>query len=296
MNATQVLLERLISTNGFSVRKNKHDDVYWYTSGIPGPFYVNTEYIAGEKEADNALKKINKILGSNSSKALKVSSIFDLIDSIVESDEGYNTSIEALSHFYMSNRNSIPSFISGGERRDWFFSIPIAKKLGIPHITLFKSGDYHVTDFNGNTIEIALENQKVLHVADIINQASSYFERWIPILKNTGVHFSETLTVAVRNIEGFESLKSNNIAVISPLFVDKSLFNEAYKLGLINEFALHEIGQFLESPKEWTKYFLKGNNIDYANLTIKDQERINIFKKHDPYHLKNEFPSFFSSY
>ncbi|TCZ69023.1 phosphoribosyltransferase [Paenibacillus albiflavus] len=297
VRVSQLLLERLISTNGLAVRKSMEDDAFWYTSGIPGPFYINTENIAGKNEAIEVLNNLNNILKANQSKEQQSKAILKTVNQVVNADKSYDASIDALLEFYLSQNSNEPSMISGGERRDWFFSIPIAKKLKIPHIFLYKNGEYHVTDHEGNSVELDLHNKKVLHVADIINQASSYSNRWIPILKNAGVEFSETLSVAVRSQEGIDKLRENNISVISPLIVDIPLFMEAYNLGLINEFAYNEIGLYYHSPESWTRQFIKGNSINYSlksNIDNVKDGRIQSFKENDPYQLKNEFPWFFS--
>ncbi|NHN34506.1 hypothetical protein [Paenibacillus agricola] len=295
--APQLLLERLIATNGFSVRKSKQDDAHWFTSGKPGPFYINTENIAGEPTAGLLLQRITAILKDKVSKEQQVKAIWEMISDALEADEAYNASIDALLDYYLAQNSFKPTSISGGERRDWFFSIPIAQKLQIPHIFLFKSGDYLVTNDQGAAIELALPDQKVLHVADIINLATSYLERWIPILTNHGVELNETLSVAVRSQEGIHNLRENKVSVISPLIVDIPLFTEAYNLGLIDDFAINEIRQFYNSPKSWTRQFLSENNIDYsqvAGLDVIKKERIASFKNNDPYHLRSEFPLFFS--
>ncbi|MNI02435.1 hypothetical protein D3C73_553090 [compost metagenome] len=293
--ASQVLLERLISTNGFSVRESSQDDAFWYTSGKPGPFYINTENIAGEYAIDGVLENITNILKNDLPRELQTKTILELINQLIENDHSYNNAMEALLDYYLSHSTYRPTIISGGERRDWFFSIPIAKKLKIPHIFLFKSGDYLVIDPKGAPIELVLSEQRVLHVADIINLASSYLNRWIPILKNVGAEFTETLSVAVRNHAGIANLQNNHISVVSPLIVDRPLFNEAFNLGLINKFAYDEIIHFYDSPNDWTRSFLSQSKIaDDNQLDAVTKERIKSFKNSDPYQLKSEFPWFFS--
>lgn len=296
VKTSEILLKRLISTNGLAVRKSIKDEAFWYTSGKPGPFYINTENIAGQNKSNEVLNQFNNILKANLSMEQQSKAIYEAVNQVVISDEAYGASIDSLFEYYLE-QSIKPTMISGGERRDWFFSIPLAKKLKIPHIFLFKSGDYHVTDHEGNSIQFELSGHKVLHVADIINQASSYLNRWIPILKRAGAEFSETLSVAVRSQEGIDKLKENNISVISPLVVDISLFKEAYNLSLINEFSYNEITQFYDSPKEWTRQYIAESSVNSYQMFIPDQikeERIQSFKQNDPYHLKTEIPLFFA--
>ncbi|QHW32836.1 phosphoribosyltransferase [Paenibacillus rhizovicinus] len=294
--ASEILLKRLIATNGLAVRSNEQDDAFWYTSGKPGPFYINTQNIAGQQEAHEVLSRFNAILQADLPLEKRSKAIYEIVDQAVASDEAYEESIDTLLAHYLAHHNP-PTLISGGERRDWFFSIPIAQKLNVPHVFLFKNGDYHVTDHEGNAIQLQLSGQTVLHVADIINQASSYLNRWIPILQSTGVDFQKTLSVAVRNQDGVQKLMEKGISVISPLLVDIPLFKEAHDLGLINDFAHHEIVQFYASPKEWTRQYIadsaehrsSDNDLD----KVKDA-RLQAFKEADPYRLKAEFPLYFA--
>lgn len=297
VRASQVLLERLISTNGLKVRKSPEDDAFWYTSGIPGPFYINTETIAGSNKAGEILATFDTILKAGLTQEQQASSILETVTEAVNADKSYEASIDSLLEYYLSQNRIRPFAVSGGERRDWFFSIPIAQKLEIPHLFLYKNGSCRVTDFEGKSIDIDLHNTNVLHVADIINKASSYLTRWIPILQKTGAAFSDTLSVSVRSQEGVNHLQAKHISVISPLVVDVPLFAEAYRLGLINEFAYNEIKLYYDSPRNWTRQFIESRSIDDSERLNTDrikQERIQVFKSSDPYRLKNDLPSFFS--
>ncbi|WP_195571721.1 hypothetical protein [Paenibacillus sp. 1001270B_150601_E10] len=296
VGASAQLLERLIATEGIAVRNHSGADAFWYASGIPGPFYINTENIAGKEASCILLEQITTVLESSLPASQASKTIFDMIIDVVVQDEEYQRSIEALLDHYLANRSRPPAVISGGERRDWFFSIPMASILNLPHLFLFKSGQHHVTDDEGNALDLHLVGQRVLHVADIINAASSYVDRWIPILREAGAAFSETLVVAVRNKEGIENLKHHQIAVISPLTVDRTLFTEAFELGLIPESACKEIHLFYDSPKDWTRGYLteSGGIPSSVEMDRKKKERLYKFRTTDPYGLKSEFPSYFT--
>ena len=67
--------------------------------------------------------------------------------------------------------------ISGGESRDWCFSFPIATQMGKPHAMIYKNGKY---------IGPNLQNQRVVHVADLSNEGSSPRDLWIPVIRERG--------------------------------------------------------------------------------------------------------------
>ncbi|QHT59944.1 phosphoribosyltransferase [Paenibacillus lycopersici] len=292
--AAEQLLKRLIATGGLAVRRSADDEAFWYTSGKPGPFYINTEQIAGRQLAQDVLQRLDDALITDAAAERRAQAIWGILHQAVRADDQYGAAIEALTAYYL-DRHARPALISGGERRDWFFSIPMAARLGVPHVMLFKNGEHQVTDHEGNAVRLELRGQRVLHVADIINQASSYVNRWIPILNRAGVHFAETLSVAVRSREGMEKLADQGVSVLSPLTVDRPLFKEAYELGLINAFAYREILHYYESPLDWTRHYIAAMRpARERRLPVKgSEERERHFKAHDPFGLKAEFPAYF---
>ncbi len=294
--ASRMLLERLIATKGFAVRSFPEDDAYWYTSNKPGPFYINTENIAGE-QTETMLSAITEVMQADLTHEVRARTICEIVMQEVRNDPGYQGAIDALVDEYRTSSSYRPTVISGGERRDWFFSIPVAAKLGLPHIYLFKSGSYFVTDADGKPLELSLDRQKVLHVADIINLASSYVTKWIPILRSTPAIFDETLSVAVRSQAGIDVLMQHQVNVISPLIVGKPLFAEAFSLGLIPEFAHGEIQLYYDSPVVWTRGYLAGPGGIHGHTVepdARERERIEHFRSTDPYGLKHEFPAYFA--
>jgi len=52
--------------------------------------------------------------------------------------------------------------ISGGETRDWIFSFPVAAELELPHAMIYK---------NGKILGADIKDKKVVHVADLNNEA-----------------------------------------------------------------------------------------------------------------------------
>ena len=76
--------------------------------------------------------------------------------------------------FYSSIKNNKKflesHYVSGGERRDWFFSIPIAYLSNKPHLFIFMN--LKVIQDNKEIYDI--QNKNVTHIADLITQASSY--------------------------------------------------------------------------------------------------------------------------
>ena len=104
-------------------------------------------------------------------------------------------------------------YVSGGERRDWFFSLMGAKKLGKPHITIYKDMSAVITE-DGETREAeSISGARVLHIADLVTEASSYERAWIPAIKNICGRMTSTVVIVDR-MQGGSELRSMAFAAL----------------------------------------------------------------------------------
>src|SRR5690606_10969459 len=100
-------------------------------------------------QTETMLSAITEVMQADFTHEERTRKIYEVVIQEVRNDPGYQNAIDALVDDYRASSSYQPTVISGGERRDWFFSIPVAAKLGLPHIYLFKSGGYFVTDADG---------------------------------------------------------------------------------------------------------------------------------------------------
>ena len=126
------------------------------------------------------------------------------------------------------------------------------------HITLYKDLKAVVSDSNFNeTKEILdLEGKKVLHVADLMNKASSYERAWVPAIEELKGKMVASLVVIDRKEGGEEIIETLGVKAFSLVKVDDSLFTEALKLGIINESQLQMLRKYKENPDETMRDFL----------------------------------------
>ena len=152
-------------------------------------------------------------------------------------NEIYKNVIDEMIEFIKENIdiNEI-DFISGGERRDWFFSNIIANKLGKPHITIYKdlSTFVHDSTFENEINTMNVNNSNVLHIADLITEASSYIRAWIPAIKNLGGNILWSTVVVDRMQGGCEKLEAQNVKSLSIIKIDYELFKNALDMNIIN--------------------------------------------------------------
>jgi len=234
------------------------DKPFWYTSGAIGPYYINTHFLYGsEEKANNLLKIIDEV------KKDIVTCPCRILEKVMEnynSDKIFKELIDEMVVFIKENPQ-LKSFdyISGGERRDWFFSIIIAHILNKPHITIYKDLKAVLTDGGEVITDFELNGKKVLHIVDLINEASSYERAWIPAIKSLGGQILWSVAVVDRMQGGSEFLEKNNIAPFSMINIDKDLFKMALDSNYINKSQFDMIAAYLDNPKAAMTKFLKEN-------------------------------------
>ena len=110
---------------------------FWYTSGKIGPYFINTHFVYGdEQQATNFLSFIDECLNDKQTLPEKV---FQSVLKQYTQNEIYHNVIDSMKKYIESHIDiSEIDFISGGERRDWFFSNILAYLLNKPHISIYK--------------------------------------------------------------------------------------------------------------------------------------------------------------
>ena len=124
--------------------------------------------------------------------------------------------------------------VSGGERRDWFFSLAVAERLGKPSLLIYK--DRHTVVLDGQKLRpVRANDMDVLHVADLVTEASSYVRDWIPAVAASGGRIAYSANVIDRGQGGLETLKEQGITAGALMRIDDALFDRLYEMGQIDE-------------------------------------------------------------
>lgn len=251
------LISYLFKTNAFKIcPENKP---FWYTSGKIGPYFMNAQFLYGsEEDANNLLSFIDSEL-ENSSRYELPKNVFEKTLEQYKENEIYKTTIDEFINFIKNNINiNEIDYISGGERRDWFFSNMVAYLLNKPHITIYKDLSIVCSTYSfSETTDITnISGKNVLHIADLLNVASSYIRAWIPAIKNVGGNLKWSLVAVDRKQGGNESLKEAGVTSFALINIDNSLFDKALELKIINKAQLDTLYKFKENPDETMRNFL----------------------------------------
>lgn len=249
------LMSYLFETN--AIRFCEENKPFWYTSGKIGPYFINTHFVYGNEK--DAVELLSFIDDSLSDKLTLPKKVFEKVLEQYNTNEIYKNVIDTMKKYIEENIDIAEvDYISGGERRDWFFSNIIAYLLNKPHITIYKDLSTVVSDskFENTAPVTSLDNKKVLHVADLITVASSYIRAWIPAIKNLNANICWSCVVVDRMQGGKDKIEAEGIKSLSLVQVDSNLFQKAKELGIINEAQVEMLNGFFKNPDETMRNFL----------------------------------------
>lgn len=251
------LMSLLFETNAFKVAEENNP--FWYTSGKIGPYFINADYLYGsEQDSKDLLAFIDQEL-ENESKTDIPEHIFKKVLDHYNTNEIYKYVIDQMKDYIETNIGvDNVDYISGGERRDWYFSNIMAYLLNKPHVTIYKDLTTVVSnsDFTSSEPVSNIENKKFLHLADLLNQSASFTRAWIPAIKNLGSNIVWSIFAVDRMQGGTETLTNDGVKVHSLLQIDDSLFTTAKELGVINDEQLAMLRNFKQDPDGSMKQFL----------------------------------------
>ena len=238
-----------------AVRVCPEGQPFWYTSGKLGPFYINTQFLYGSEAAANSLLKTIEEACAGEKLAF-YDKVWADISAQLESCPIFSQLIDLMTE---EARKLDVDFVSGGERRDFFFSMPVAKKLGMGHLSIFKDLSCVYTDENGVSMDPAeanLQGKKSVHIADLITVASSYIRAWIPAVEALGAKIAYSLAVVDRDQGGSEILEKAGCPLTTLVTIKPELFEQAKKLGRVTDAQIELVNSFIADPDKFLHDFL----------------------------------------
>ena len=238
-----------------AVRVCPEGQPFWYTSGKLGPFYINTQFLYGSEADANALLAVIEEACAGDKMAF-YDKVYGEIEKQLSSCAIYRDLIDLLTE---AARKMDVDFVSGGERRDFFFSMPVARKLGLGHLSIFKDLSSVYTDANGVSMDSAKANlagKRSVHIADLITVASSYVRAWIPAVEGLGAKIAYSLAVVDRHQGGGKVLEDAGCPLTTLVTIKPDLFEIAHKMGRLNEKQLELVLSFIDDPDKFMQNFL----------------------------------------
>jgi orotate phosphoribosyltransferase len=285
------LQDALFSTNALKVADS--DKPFWYTSGMLGPFFINTHFLYGSMDDAEALLDFINNAGSP---VTFFPALTDRVTRFYQENRLYhdviNTVVESIQESLDATECDI---VSGGERRDWFFSPVIASLLNKPHLYIKK--DLSVYDNKGINVT-SITGKKVLHVADLVTQASSYVRSWIPAIDAIGGTVTTSSCVVDRCQEGSSVLSGKNIISLAAVKIDSDFFKSALEKEIITDEQVLMIESFTADPAKFGRTFLLEKR-EYLEQSLAASDASTSSKaakclSENPYGFKEDFIKSFS--
>ncbi|HNQ91673.1 MAG TPA: hypothetical protein PKI93_01945 [Alphaproteobacteria bacterium] len=284
------MLRLVFSRGAVSIWNNQKGPVFWYAAGVPGPFYVNTEKLIGKDVADKLLSDINGILQKSGSAAEKAEELDHLVMGVYSSHEEFQRIVKSM---VKKGEDFSYDCVSGGERRDWFFSIPFSHEVGKDHLYIFKDMTVFRRKCEGSGSH---DGVNALHIADLINNAASYFDKWLPAVAKNNMNIVGTISVINRGNVGMDRLSEAGVRSCALKCINVSFFLELAQKNLISQSTYEEIQAYFDSKEEWAKRYILSNPalFNVKELDAKSKERLEQFVSNDPWNLKDYAPETFA--
>ncbi len=227
---------------------------FWYTSGKIGPYYINTHFLYGSEEKANSLLKI--IDDATGDKESCSGIVAAQVMENYRQDQIYKNCIDTLLD---AIEKTIPiqsiDYISGGERRDWFFSLVASELLNKPHITIFKDLDAMIFHKGKSEKLTSLQGATVLHIADLITSASSYERAWVPVIQRASGILKASYVIIDRMQGGKELLESLGVASHTLVRIDRDIFREALDKQYIDSAQYQMVIDYMDNPEGFMRHF-----------------------------------------
>ena len=205
MENNEVIARHLEETGAYA---DKETPVLLTSGESLTPFFVNAEKLCRDEDISAFLKE-----NGDSSKAI-IDHAAELAGQHIEFSQDIAILVEKAKELFTNKDRGLASAISGGQRRDWIFSGPVARQLDVPHISLYKQED------ETDKIEIVYPDGRMdlapaklpyytVHVVDLLTKGSSCYDNetgvakgWIPMARNKDAHIRHLIAVVTRLQKG----------------------------------------------------------------------------------------------
>ena len=282
---TMDLLDALVDSEALRIAPS--GEVFWYTSGTLGPYYINTHYLYGGSEV--AVELLD-FIDSDSRSPDFHRRLVERIQTRLDDDAAFRGVTDALVQA-IRNRPAAGTIdmISGGERRDWFFSLPVALTMDLPHLYIYKDGGTFLAE-EGNLKAIPdLTGRSTAHVADLVTEASSYARDWIPAIRDRGGAMAIAANVIDRAQGGIDVITGAGVDGVALLRVDESLFGDLLAREKIDQGQHAILLDYFSDPKGAMKRFLHANpdflEVALASTDERTSARARLLVEQDLYDL-----------
>jgi len=182
-----------------------------YASGEIGPFYVNSEVV-------------------------------------MRNPTDYFRACEDMTNLIRDEQIEELGVISGGEKRDWIFSIPVSLFLYLSPTMICKNGTIYGADMNGKL---------VAHVADLNNEGSSVRDLWVPAIKKAGGRIKQVFFYVDRLEDGTKVVQDLGLESHAVVPLDANAWEYLQKQGVVSREIYQTLMKRMEDKDAWARAMLR---------------------------------------
>lgn len=154
--------------------------------------------------------------------------------------------------------------ISGGQRRDWLFSGPVAVTMRLPHLSVYKDGKIDIITPAGAAYthrpeSNVLVGHQVLHISDLLTEASSCYrigdgggQGWVPWVRRTGATVENLLGVVTRLQGGEQRLAGIGVNAECFVAIDEDFLR-------VHSTSPERAVEYTRDPTAWSEAYLREN-------------------------------------
>jgi len=183
---------------------------------------------------------------------------------IMGNGRDFSLAIEDMSKFVSGSLDPEQYIISGGETRDWMFSIPVAAKLGKRHTMIYK---------NKKLVGANMRDRGVVHIADLNNEGSSPRDHWIPIIEEAGGFIRDIFFYIDRMESGVQVMRDLELNSYALVPLDAHAWDYLQKNDIVSQEVYHSLRERLEDKHQWAIDMLRSKQGlgTLANLFMDDK-------------------------
>jgi hypothetical protein len=245
--------DRLVLTGAY---RDLEEPVIVTSGEFLTPFYVNAERLAGEPDME-------RVLAEHGERDA------DLIRWAVDRSDRDPVFRAVLDEATRRVRAHLgrDGVVAGGQRRDWIFSGPVARRLGRAHVSLYKQTPGASAESDRLILRLPdggigdpaiLGGRTVVPLVDMLTAASSCWRRdpatgremgWVPMLRSHGARVRHLVAVVSRRQGGEEALAAQGVRVLSCARVDTRFLMRFSRAPV-------ETVPAYRDPEAWTRDYL----------------------------------------
>ena len=253
MQSNQIVSQALVASGAY---KDLPQPII-FTSGELGITYINTDKLVGD---NGVWEQFGNDAGGMIAHAI----------SVTKENPKYDAVIDVLAEKVKLLDPNVQA-ISGGQRKDWLFSGPVAQKLGLMHISLYKQHasvekiEISLPEMEGpvtipyerDVNTVLLRRLNVIHIADLLTVGSSCYriengfaKGWFQMLRGQGAYAHTLITVVNRSEGGEKELAEQNIITLPIVTIDDDFIRRHSEYP-------EQVLEYRQNPRVWSERYLQ---------------------------------------